>query len=232
MEADLLVVSAHPDDAEISTGGTLLRLRRKGRQVVLLDLTAGEAGTRGDGGTRRREAAAAARLLGAKRRILDFPDAGLHEAEGITEAILQAIREFRPTVLLAPFFQDLHPDHARAGECARAAFFLAGVRKRSPGRAAFRPTRLLHSMHHFRFQPSFLADVSAVWERKIELIACYDSQLQPADAKDQGAHLPSLTNIRERIEIRDRFYGHMMGVRYAEPFFVEGPLRIEDPLRV
>lgn len=229
---DLLVVSAHPDDAEIGAGGLLLQLRKRGKSIVLADLTHGEAGTRGDGATRDREAKAAAKMLGAKRRILDFPDANLHEAEGITESILQLIREFRPTVLLAPFPQDLHPDHAKVGECAKAAFFLAGVKKRSPGLAAFRPRRLIHSMHHHRFAPSFVVDISSVWEEKLRLIACYGSQLKPADKKDKGVHLPSLTNISERVEVRDRFYGHWIGARHGEPYFVESPLRVADPLEI
>ncbi len=225
---DLLVVSAHPDDAEITSGGLLLSLKKQGKQIVLADMTHGEAGTRGTGETRDREAKAAAKFLGAERRVLDFPDSELHETEGITEAIIQLIREYKPALLLAPYPKDLHPDHQKVGECAQAAFFLAGVKKRSPGLAAFRPKRLFHYMSHYRFTPSFLFDVSNLWEEKLELIQCYESQLRPVDSKDKGEHLPSLTNIRERIELRDRYFGHMMGTRFAEPYFVEGPLRVEN----
>lgn len=229
---DLLVVSAHPDDAEITSGGLLLKLRKQGKNIVLADMTHGEAGTRGDGETRIREATAAAKFLGAKRRMLDFPDSQLHEISGITEAILQLIREFRPTLLLAPYSKDLHPDHQKVGECALAAFFLSGVKKRSPGLAAFRPKRMFHYMSHHRFTPSFLVDISEFWEEKKKLISCYESQLKPQDKKDKGSHLPSLTNIWERIEIRDRYFGHHAGLQYAEPYFIEGPVKVEDPFSI
>lgn len=229
---DLLVVSAHPDDAEITSGGLLIQLRKKGKNIVLADMTHGEAGTRGDGNIREREAAAAAKFLGVSRVMLDFPDSSLHESTGITEALLQLIRKFQPGALLAPYTKDLHPDHQKVGECAVAAFFLAGVKKRSPGLAAFRPTRIFHYMSHYRFTPSYVLDISEHWEEKKKLISCYASQLVPADKGDRGKHLPSLTNIWERIEIRDRYFGHSVGTTFGEPYFVEGPLRVSDPLSV
>jgi bacillithiol biosynthesis deacetylase BshB1 len=235
MQLDVLAIAAHPDDAEISAGGILLRLAAAGKRVGILDLTRGELGTRGDAATRAREVAAADRVLGTVwRGNLDLGDGRVADTHEARAAVAAVLRELRPAVVLAQHFEDLHPDHAAAGKLARAAWYLAGLRKLAEmvgTHAAFRPPRLYHFMGHVPFEPSLVADVTSVWERKVELIRCYASQLAPMDASDRGAHLLFGADVLARAETKARYFGERIGARYGEPLLHVGPLpAFEAPL--
>lgn len=234
MKLDALVVAAHPDDAEICLGGTLLRLVRAGRAVGVVDLTRGELGSRGDRATRDGETAAATEILGlAARHNLDLPDGGLRSSEPSRAALAALIRELRPDVLLAHHLEDLHPDHAAAGALAREAWYLAGLRRLAEGAGgppAHRPPRLLHFMGHVPFEPTFVVDVSEVWEDKRRLVQTYASQLRPQDESDDGSHLLFGADILERMETKARFFGERIGVRFGEPLLHRGPLPLGDPI--
>ena len=237
MKLDVLVVAAHPDDAEISVGGTMLRLIEAGKRVGIVDLTRGEMGTRGTAEDRARETAAADRVLGvASRENLDFPDGRVEVTIDARERLAHAIRAHAPDVVLAHHVEDLHPDHAAAGLLARSAWYLAGLARLAarPGGApvapARRPARLYHFMGHVPFEPTFVVDVGPVWERKLELVRCYASQLAPATSEDRGQHLLFGADILARMETKARTYGERIGVRYGEPLLHRGPLPCFDPL--
>jgi len=234
MKLDALVIAAHPDDAEISLGGTLLRLVDDGRAVGVVDLTRGEMGTRGTAADRDRETNAATRLLGlAARMNLGLPDGRVQVTVEAREALARVLREHRPDVVFAHHFDDLHPDHAACGRLAREAWYLAGLQRLAEldgGPPARRPRRLFHFMGHQPFTPTLVVDIDAVWERKVEVIRCYASQLEPAHEGDEGAHFLFGADVLARAETKARTYGEAIGCRYGEPLFHVGPLPATDPL--
>ncbi len=229
--ADVLAIGAHPDDVELTMSGLLLRLRDAGKSVAILDLTRGEAGTRGTPETRAKEAAAAAAMLGAERTILDHGDGRLENSEAVRRAVVEAIRRHRPSLVLAPHRGDLHPDHAAAGEAVRAVRYTCGMAKWSPGpHPPHRPRTFLFSLHHNSDQPaSLIVDVSSVFERKMALVRHFASQLHDPTSREPRTSISS-EDFFPRWEARHRWFGEKIGVRYGEPFVLEGPVPVDDPL--
>ena len=234
MKLDVLVVAAHPDDAEISVGGTMLLLARAGRKVGIVDLSRGELGTRGSAADRARETEAANRLLGlAVRHNLELPDGRLEATIEARERLASIVRAHEPEVLLAHHVEDLHPDHRAAGEIARSAWYLSGLARLgdpSAARPARRPKRLYHFMGHVPFEPTFVVDIDPVFEAKRELVRCYATQLAPAGPEDKGQHLLFGADILSRMETKARAYGERIGVRFGEPLLARGALPCFDPL--
>lgn len=234
MKLDVLVVAAHPDDAEISVGGTLLCLVRAGRKVGVVDLTRGEMGTRGSADDRARETATANAILGlAVRHNLELEDGRVQATIEARERLAAIVRDHQPDVLLAHHTDDLHPDHRQAGELARAAWYLSGLSRlasKTSDRPTRRPRRLYHFMGHLPFDPTFVVDIGSVWEEKVRLVRSYATQLAPADAGDRGEHFLFGADILARMETKARTYGERIGVRYGEPFLHLGPLPCLDPL--
>ena len=222
---EVMVLAPHPDDAEMSCGGTILKLVAQGTGVAIVDMTRGERGTRGTEVTRRAECDAATSMLGIAQRInLGLPDTEVRDDENALASVLGAIRRFRPRVLIAPQDRDLHPDHAATGAVASRAFFHAGLKNVLPDLGPpHRPTLLLRYPLHHEVDATLCVDISAVAERKLEVVACYATQLPGADR----AHLSGLDPL-ERARARDLFYGARCGCRAAEPFAAEGPLRVDD----
>jgi bacillithiol biosynthesis deacetylase BshB1 len=234
MKLDVLVIAAHPDDAEISVGGTMLRLARAGKKVGIVDLTRGEMGTRGTAEDRERETAAANAILKpAVRHNLDLGDGRVEVSLAEREHLASLMREHQPEIVLAHHVQDLHPDHKACGELARAAWYLSGLARLadpSASKPAKRPQRLYHFMGHVPFEPTFVVDIGPVWEEKLALVHCYASQLTPQGAGDKGQHFLFGADILQRMETRARAWGERIGVRYGEPFLHVGPLPCLDPL--
>jgi bacillithiol biosynthesis deacetylase BshB1 len=230
---DLLAVAPHPDDAELGCGGTLARLASMGYKVGVVDLTEGESGTRGVPEVRHAEKERASRVLGlALREGLGLPDTALARSDrGQLEKLVRAFRLHRPQVVLAPHWADLHPDHVEAAYLTAGAFFLAGVSKFGSGAAPFRPAALAYYPGRLEFEPSFIVDISAQFETKMEAIDCYLSQFSmraPEEPATDIAH----PHFLEKIRARARHYGLMVGVEYGEPFFIERPLMLSDPLTI
>jgi len=226
---DLLVIAAHPDDAEISVGGTLLAAKARGLKTGVLDLTRGEMGTFGTPETRAQEAAAASQVLGLDwRGNLALPDARLVDTQEAREQVAEVLRARRPQVLLVHDPADLHPDHAAAAAIARAAAFLSGLIRLASEPdltpTAFRPARLFTFYSHEAPTPGFVVDVSSVFEEKRRAVRCFTSQL--GQEQESGAHLPGKRDIVERMTTRARFEGARVGVAYGEPLSAERPLRL------
>lgn len=222
---DAMVLAAHPDDAELCCGGTILRLLDQGKRVVLLDMTRGEAGTAGTPETRAAECADATRSLGVQERVnLGLPDGQVQDDLPTRKILVEQIRRLRPRLLFAPHPVDIHPDHAATGSSARQAFFCAGLAKFEPGLgSAFRPDRLILFPGNDNVAPSFCVDISSFADKKREAIECYASQIQ----KD-APHFAKGLGPLERVSARDRYFGTEIGCRAAEPFVVEGPVPIAD----
>ncbi|HVS02527.1 MAG TPA: bacillithiol biosynthesis deacetylase BshB1 [Thermoanaerobaculia bacterium] len=228
---DVLAIGAHPDDVELGCGGTLALLAHQGRRVGLLHLTRGEMGTRGSEEQRRREAQRAAEVLGAAEMvILDCGDGGLRTGAAEEEAVIAELRRLRPELVLAPAPADRHPDHGRAHRLVRDACFYAGLRRRGAGEP-HRPAALFSFMQHDPFPPSFLVDVSSVWEVKEAALEAYQSQLhQPGREPSGPATKIGSPQFRSALAGRASHFGLLLGVDYAEPFWSSLPLVVADPM--
>jgi len=229
---DILAVGAHPDDVELVMGGTLARETARGRRVALLDLTRGESGSRGTPETRVEEAQAAARILGAAHReSLELPDAGLLPVPEQRDTVLAVVRRLRPRVVLTQHWDQRHPDHAAASRLVYEACFFAGLRNYRPDLGtAWRPRKLAYAVTMTEvtdIRPSFVVDITAVWETKLRAIAAYESQWTPPPGEVQK--LP-LDLFRERVELAGRRHGQRIGVPYGEAFVTREPLVVDDLL--
>lgn len=222
---DVLAVAAHPDDAEVGTGGALLVCALRGLRVGVADLTRGERSTRGTPERREEESRSAGELLGlAERRNLGLPDAGLGTDPAHRDALVELVRELRPRILLAPDIEDRHPDHAAAGHMAREAAYLAGLHE-AGARQPHRPERVYHYAIHYPIEPSFVLDVTTVWERRQAAVAAFESQFGRSGG-DPATEL-SQAGFLELIAARARHYGAMVGVERGEPYRCLGPLRAD-----
>jgi bacillithiol biosynthesis deacetylase BshB1 len=224
---DLLAVAAHPDDVEQTCGGTLLRMAEAGYRTGIIDLTAGDMGTRGSPETRLAEASEAAAVLGiSHRENLHFPDARLENSMAGRMTLAQRLRELRPRTVILPYWDGRHPDHYRAAELGYEACFLAGLKKIDQYTEPHRPYKIIYASLYANVTPSFVVDISRHFERRMESLLCYRSQY--GRIEEGGTIFPDEVEIRERLAAIARFYGNLIGVRYGEPFVVKETMRIDD----
>lgn len=224
---DLLAIAAHPDDVEQTCGGTLLRMAEAGYRTGIIDLTAGDMGTRGSPEIRISESANAAKILKVSHREnLHFPDARLENSMAGRMTLAQRIRELRPRTVILPYWEGRHPDHYRTAEMGYEACFLAGLRKIDQYTEPHRPHKIVYSSLYANATPSFVVDVTPYFERRMESLLAYRSQY--GDAAEGGALFPDEVEIRERLSATARFYGNLIGVRYGEPFVVKEIMRVDD----
>ncbi|MGD0297029.1 MAG: bacillithiol biosynthesis deacetylase BshB1 [Bryobacteraceae bacterium] len=224
---DILAIAAHPDDVEQTCGGTLIRMAETGYRTGVLDLTAGDMGSRGTPEIRLTESDAAGReMLLAWRGNMRLPDARLENTVSVRMSMAAEIRALRPRVVILPYWEARHPDHYRASEIGFEACFLAGLRKLDEDSEPHRPAKILYSSLYANVTPSFVVDISAQFERRMAALFAYDSQY---GEQPQGADLfPQRQEIRERLGAIARFYGNLIGVKYGEPFVVKEAMRVDD----
>ena len=227
MNLDILAIAAHPDDVEQTCGGTLIRMAESGYRTGVLDLTAGDMGTRGTPEERVTESDLAAKhMLLAWRGNLHMPDARLENSLPARMTLAVKIRELKPRVVILPYWQARHPDHYRAGELGYEACFLAGLRKLDAYSEPHRPFKILYSSLYADVKPSFIVDISSQFERRMSALFSYASQY---GAWEQGSGMfPSQQEIRERLGAIARFYGNLIGARYGEPFVVKEAIEVAD----
>lgn len=226
---DILAIGAHPDDVEIGAAGSLLLAAKQGQRVGILDLTYAELSSNGDVERRQQEAAAADRLLGvAARYNFGFPDRGLEPVrEQAISRVVELIRQTRPRVVLAPYFQDRHPDHESVSRIVREAVFSSGIRKYQPDdrHPAYRPAQLHYYFINSTVTPQIVVDITAVYQEKMEVLRCYKSQFE----LEEGSVATPLTNgYLESVEYRERLFGQQAGVRYAEGFMCAAPFVVAN----
>lgn len=228
---DLLAIAAHPDDAELTCGGTLARAAERGHRTGILDLTRGETATRGTPETRGEEAERAAQVLGlAWRGQAGLPDAHLHNTDETRRAVVGFLRTLAPRVVILPFHRGRHPDHRIASELARDACFLAGLANYAGGPAA-RPHKVLYALAYREdpVKPTFVVPLTeAQFERKMEAVRCYASQFEEKSAA--GEIFPTGQPLYERVETQSRHYGSLVREPYGEPFFTEETVAVDDPV--
>lgn len=232
---DLLAIAAHRDDVELTCGGTLAKAARAGHRVGIIDLTQGEMGTRGDAATRATEAERAAKTLGVAIRLnAGMRDAHLQNDEASRKTVVELIRRSRPSVVILPFPVGRHPDHRIASELGRDACYLAGLAKYEPGKggAAYRPYKLLFALAYREdpVKPTFVVDISDVFETKLQAIRCYTSQFD--GAKAAGEVYPTGHDLYELIRVQSAHYGSLIRRRYGEPFFTPETQEVDDVLKL
>lgn len=215
--ADVLAIAAHRDDVEQTCGGTLLRSAARGLRTAILDLTRGEAGTRGSAEDRAREADEAARLLGVSwRHALDLPDGAIANTLENRTKIVHVLREVRPRVVILPYWQARHPDHAIVASLGYEACFLSGLAKIDTGSAPHRPFKIVYASLYADVRPSFIVDITPFIEQRHASLMAYRSQYAN-QAAGGGLFVPE-EEIRERTFAEARHYGLLAGVQFGEPF--------------
>jgi len=214
---DILAIAAHRDDVEQTCGGTLLRMASRGLRTAILDLTQGEAGTRGTAAERAAEAAEAARILAVGwRQALDLPDGAIENTLENRLKIVRVLRLLRPRVVILPYWQARHPDHAIVATLGYEACFLSGLAKVDTGAMPHRPFKIVYASLYADVRPSFIVDIALFIEQRHAALMAYRSQYanQPAGS---ALFVPE-EEIRERTFAEARHYGLLAGVRYGEPF--------------
>jgi bacillithiol biosynthesis deacetylase BshB1 len=229
---DIAGICAHPDDAELVMGGTVSLESRRGRRVVLLDLTRGECGSRGTPEQRETEATAAARILGvARRESLALPDGALSPTTEQKDKLVRALRRLRPRVVITQHWEQRHPDHAAASRIVYEASFLAGLRNYKPELGpAFRPFKIAYTpgvTEPVEIAPSFVVDITAAWDTKMQAIRAFASQFTPEPG--ETVSLP-FDRFQHALEVHARRQGQRIGVDFGEAFVTRETLQVEDLL--
>jgi bacillithiol biosynthesis deacetylase BshB1 len=233
MKLDILAFGVHPDDVELSCTGTLLVEQNNGKKTGIIDLTAGELGTRGSGEIRKVEAANAAKILGvAVRENLEMADGFLQNDEAHQRKIIAAIRAYQPEIIFCNAPEDRHPDHGKSSKLVADAAFLSGLMKietelNGSLQAAWRPKYVFKYIQDRFLQPDFVVDITAVFEQKVEAIRAYKTQFDSADNKEPQTYI-STPEFLESVIYRHKWFGKMIGVKYAEGFISEKMIGIKN----
>jgi bacillithiol biosynthesis deacetylase BshB1 len=228
---DLLAIGAHPDDVELTCGGTLIKAARQGHRTGVVDLTGGETGTHGSKSVRQREAEAAAEVMGVAIRVnAGLPDAGLHNTDATRRVVVELLRRLRPRVVILPFPIGRHPDHRIASELCRDASYLAGLSNYDADGDAHRPEKVLYTLAYREdpVKPTFVVDVTDEFEAKVAAIRCYASQFDGKMAA--GEIFPAGGDVYENVRMHCARYGSLIRCRFGEPYFTHETVRIDDVL--
>lgn len=230
---DVLAFGTHPDDLELCCGGTLLLLTNRGYRIGAVDLTRGELGTRGSEKTRAQETTGATELLKlCLRENLGIPDGHIEKSQENLLRVIRVIRQSRPHLVLAPYWEERHYDHVHASHLVAEAAFYSGLPKIETGQESFRPYRVLFYVGRMGFRPSFVVDISETFETKMRAIRSYRSQFHGGgeEFSDAPQTLISTPLALEVFETMARYYGAMIGARYGEPFWMREALELSDPV--
>ncbi len=229
MKLDLLAIAAHPDDVELTCGGTLIKMARRGYKTGILDLTAGEMGTRGTSETRAKEAAKAAKLLGvAWRGTLGVPDSDVQPSRQYKLKLAAVIRELRPKTVILPYWQARHPDHYHAATLGYEGCFLAGLKQLPLEGEPHRPFKILYSTSYADVRPTFVVDITKEFEQRRKAILAFGSQFRPAKRTAKSKVFLAIDRLEDEMNQLARHYGQMIGVKYGEPFLTKELTQVDD----
>jgi N-acetylglucosamine malate deacetylase 1 len=228
MPVDVVLFGAHPDDVEWGAGGIAILLRDAGISLALIDMTNGEMGSRGTLEQRQREAAAAAEILGARsREPLNLPDCGLVDSPENRRLVASAIRRHRPKLVLAPYWEDRHPDHAAAGVMVRNAQLYCTLTKLDDPNPPHKPAAFLfYPLNRFE-QPAFVVDTTGVFQLKLDLLRVHRSQFEKT-AEEFGVIAHGVSDYLFGLESRDRYFGSLIGARHGEALVSDRPIRLSS----
>lgn len=233
MKLDLLIIAAHPDDAEMCAGGTLLAHTQKGYKAGIIDLTQGELGTRGTPETRKQEAQAAARILGLSiRENMEFQDGFFTNDQAHQLAIIKKIRQYQPEIVITNAPTDRHPDHGRASELVKEAAFYAGLRKvetEQEGKLQehWRPHIVYHFIQYYHIEPELVVDIEPFVDQKIEAIKAYRSQFYDPESDEPETILTS-PDFFEFLKGRWRELGSAAHLNIGEGFVSQRTIAVDD----
>ena len=233
MKLDTLVIMAHPDDAELACGGTIINQVKAGKKVGIVDLTQGEMGTRGTPEIRLQEAADAGEIMGLSvRENLGLKDVYFTNDEPNQLAVIKAMRKFQPEMVITNALKDRHPDHGKGAQLVIASAFMSGLAKvettlDGEAQAAWRPKSIYHVVQSQYLEPDIIVDVSESWEEKMEAIKAYKSQFYDPNSSEPNTYISS-PEFLKMIESRGKEYGHAIQVRYGEGFMVTKKMGVKD----
>lgn len=229
MKLDVLAIAAHPDDVELTCGGTLLKMTQTGYKTGILDLTAGEMGTRGTPETRAKEAAAAAKILNVSwRGDLAVPDSDVQPSRQHKLNLARVIREMRPRTVIVPYWEARHPDHYHASTLAYEGCFLAGLKQLPIDGEPYRPFKILYATSFEGMPPTFIVDITKEYLTRRKAILAYASQFRPAKSERKQKVFLAIDELDSKMDLLARYYGQMIGVKYGEPFLQKEPLAVDD----
>jgi bacillithiol biosynthesis deacetylase BshB1 len=233
MNLDLLAIAAHPDDVELTCGGTLLRMAQRGYKTGILDLTAGEMGTRGTPEIRAKEAAHAAKLLAVKwRGALGVPDSDVQPSRQHKLRLAATIRQLRPKTVILPYWEARHPDHYHASTLGYEACFLAGLKQLPIQGEPYRPFKILYSSSYADVRPTFVVDITAQYAQRRKAILAFASQFRPSKSeRKNNVHL-AIDRLEAEMNQLARHYGQMIGVDYGEPFLQKELMKVDDVVKM
>jgi N-acetylglucosamine malate deacetylase 1 len=229
MRLDVLAIAAHPDDVELTCGGTLLKMVGLGYVTGILDLTAGEMGTRGTPETRAKEAAAAAKILKVSwRGSLGVPDSDVQPNRENKLKLAQKIRELRPVTVILPYWEARHPDHYHASRLGYEGCFLAGLKQLPLEGQPYRPFKILYATSFEGMPPTFIVDITKHYDARRRAILAYGSQFHPAKSERKQKVFLAIDQLDSRMDLLARQYGQMIGVKYGEPFLQKELMAVDD----
>ena len=226
MNLDVLVFAAHPDDAELGMGGTILKLITSGKKIGLIDLTKAELSTRGNVKLREKEADEAAKLMKLSfRENLGIPDGDISRSDSNLRKVIVTLRKYQPKIIFAPYLNDRHPDHIDASVLIKRAMFKSGLTKyessfKGKKQPAYRPAKLFYYMQTYTFIPTFVVDISSTFKDKMKAVMAFKSQFYTSEKKEPSTFISS-KNFISYVEARAEYYGFCIGKKYGEPFFCE-----------
>jgi bacillithiol biosynthesis deacetylase BshB1 len=233
MKLDLLAIAAHPDDVELTCGGTLLKMAQRGYKTGILDLTAGEMGSRGTVETRAKEAAKAAKLLRVQwREPLGVPDSDVQPARQHKMRLAAVIRQLQPRTVIIPYWEARHPDHYNASTLAYEGCFLAGLKQLPLDGEPHRPFKILYSTAYATVRPTFVVDITTQYERRRRAILAFSSQFHPGKAAKKSKVFLAIDRLEDEMNQLARHYGQMIGVRYGEPFLQKELMQVDDIVKL
>ena len=233
MKLDLLAIAAHPDDVELTCGGTLLKMAQRGYKTGILDLTAGEMGTRGTAETRAKEATKASKLLGVKwRDTLGVPDSDVQPSRQHKLRLAAVIRELKPKTVILPYWEARHPDHYNASTLGYEGCFLAGLKQLPLEGEPHRPFKILYSTAYAPVRPTFVVDITPQYEQRRRAILAFGSQFRPKNSERESRVFLAIDRLEEEMNQLARHYGQMIGVKYGEPFLQKELMQVEDIVKM
>jgi bacillithiol biosynthesis deacetylase BshB1 len=235
---DLLAIAAHPDDVELTCGGTMLKMAKLGYKTGILDLTAGEMGTRGTPKTRAREAAKAAKLLRVQwRDTLGVPDSDVQSSRPHKLRLATVIRELRPKTVILPYWEARHPDHYHASTLGYEGCFLAGLKQLRIAGEPHRPFKILYATSFADVRPTFVVDITPEYQQRRRAILAFASQFRPNQGESRARFKKTnvflaIDRLEHQMNQLARHYGEMIGVHYGEPFLVKELMQVRDVVKM
>ncbi|MGA2419863.1 MAG: bacillithiol biosynthesis deacetylase BshB1 [Candidatus Acidiferrum sp.] len=233
MKLDLLAIAAHPDDVELTCGGTLLKMAQRGYKTGILDLTGGEMGTRGTPQIRAAEAARAAKILAVKwRGTLGVPDSDVQPSRQHKLRLAGMIRELRPKTVILPYWEARHPDHYHASTLGYEACFLAGLKQLAIAGEPYRPFKILYTTGFADARPTFVVDITAQYAKRRKAILTYGSQFRPTKNENKAKVYLGLEQLEEEMHRLASQSGHWIGVKYGEAFLMKELAKVDDVVKM